>query len=336
MDEDNILLAHGAGGLLSQKLIKETFLPSFRNIYLEQLEDSASFDVQGREFCFSTDTYVVSPLFFPGGDIGSLAVHGTINDLAMSGAKPLYLSAGFIIEEGLSKKMLKRIVRSMGCAAKEANVDIIAGDTKVVAKGSADGLYINTSGLGLKLGNQTISPKNIQPGDSIIINGPIGDHGATILSEREGFSVSGNLKSDSAALNDLVEKILRISSGIHCMRDLTRGGLGGILAELSSQAGWTFNIEERAIPVREEVRAICEIMGLDPLFIANEGKMVLFCHPDCQEQVLKTMGSHRLGQESALIGRVDQDSRGRVILKTLLGSKREIDLPPGEIVPRIC
>ena len=338
MNEDRILLAHGAGGLMSSNLLQEVFLPYLDNNLLNRLEDSAVLDVDTnlQGLSFSTDSYVVNPLFFPGGNIGSLSIHGTVNDLAVSGAKPLYISAGFIIEEGMSKQDLETIVSSMAAAATEAGVQVVAGDTKVVARGAADGVYINTSGIGIKDRQEILSYSNITVGDSIIVSGSVGDHGATILAEREGLESAGNLKSDSAPLGNLIQNMLDATSGVRCMRDATRGGLGAVLVELASQAGVTLEIDEQSIPVREEVRGICEIMGLDPLYIANEGKVVVFCSHEVQEHVLEAMRSSPYGADAAVIGRVEDAGKGRVKLKTILGTHRDIDLPSGEIVPRIC
>ena len=323
---------------MSSRLLKEIFLPYLGNQLLDRLEDSAvlNFDSQTGEICFTTDSYVVNPLFFPGGDIGSLAIHGTVNDLAVSGARPVYISAGFIIEEGTSKQDLEKIVQSMATAAEEAGVKIVAGDTKVVAKGAADGLYINTSGVGMRDRQKQLSYNRISAGDSIIINGTIGDHGATILSEREGLQAVQGLSSDSAPLNHLVQYILDSGSEVHCMRDATRGGLGAVLVELANQAGFSLEIDEPSLPVREEVKGICEIMGLDPVYIANEGKVVVFCANEIEEQVLDAMRNSRYGGEAAVIGRVQDSDQGRVKLRTMLGTHRDIDLPSGEIVPRIC
>ena len=338
MNEDRILLAHGAGGLMSSNLLREIFLPYLDNNMLNRLEDSAVLDVDTnlQGLSFSTDSYVVNPLFFPGGNIGSLSIHGTVNDLAVSGAEPLYISAGFIIEEGMCKQDLERIVSSMADAATEAGVKVVAGDTKVVAKGGVDGVYINTSGIGINYRRERLSYSNIAVGDSIILSGKMGDHGATILGEREGLESAGNLKSDSAPLNRMIQNMLDATSGVRCMRDATRGGLGAVLVELASQAGVVLEIEEQSIPVREEVRGICEIMGLDPLYIANEGKVVLFCSHGVQERVLEAMRSSPYGRDAAVIGRVEDAGKGRVKMKTILGTHRDVDLPSGEIVPRIC
>ena len=336
MNAERILLEHGSGGLLSNELITKTFLPYFRNACLERLEDGAVFSIGESRCCLSTDSYVVKPLFFPGGDIGSLAIHGTVNDLAMCGAKPLYLSAGFIIEEGFPMADLEKIIRSMAAAAKRAGIQIVTGDTKVVNRGEADGLYINTSGIGIIDYRSPISVQAIRPGDRVIINGPIGDHGAAILSRREELALATDILSDSAPLNGLVEKVLTASPHIHCMRDATRGGLGAILAEIAVQSGLEIIIEEALIPVRDAVRGVCEILGFDPLFLANEGKAAIFCPKDDAERVLAAMHDHEQGREAVIIGKVDRAKRGRLILNTLIGGRREVDLPTGELVPRIC
>ncbi len=336
MNHDTILLEHGGGGLLSNTLIAETFLPLFNNAYLEQLRDGAVFDIGTKRVCFSTDSYVINPIFFPGGDIGSLAVHGTVNDIAMCGGKPLFLSAGFILEEGFPMTDLKKITQSMAEAAHKAGVMIVTGDTKVVTRGAADGLFINTSGLGIVAYPQTLSPQAIEPNDVIIINGTIGDHGGAVLSSRERLQFSAPLYSDSAPLNRLVEEILRASPRINCMRDATRGGLGAILAELAGQSNRELRIDEAAIPVKDEIRGLCEILWFDPLYLANEGKMVIFAAPEEDARILQIMKQHTYGKDAAVIGHVGKKNRGRVIMKTLIGGFREIDLPTGELAPRIC
>ena len=336
MQYDKILLDHGGGGLLMNELIAHTFLPKLKNTYLERMEDGAVFDIGNKKLCFSTDSYVVSPIFFPGGDIGSLAVHGTVNDIAMCGGIPLFLSAGFILEEGFSMEDLEKIISSMAEAAAKAGTQIVTGDTKVVAKGAADGIFINVSGIGVIKYKGIISPKSIMPGDKVIINGTIGDHSAAILSRRQDLGFKTEVVSDSAPLNSLVESILKVSRNIHCMRDVTRGGLGAILCEIATQSESQITIEEREIPVKDEVRGICEILGLDPLFLANEGKMVLFCRPEDAGKVLNTMKKHEYGKNAAIIGEVHKKGRGRLVMNTVIGGAREIDLPSGELVPRIC
>ena len=337
MRHEKILLEHGSGGLLSNELVSNTFLPLFRNVFLEKLEDGAVFDITETRLCFSTDSYVVQPVFFPGGNIGSLAVHGTVNDLSMCGGIPQYLSAGFIIEEGFPMKDLETIIASMAEAAEKAGVKIITGDTKVVSRGAADGIFINTSGIGTITYKSPIGISNIRPGDSVIINGTIGDHGTAILSVREGMGIGEGILSDSAPLNGIVEEILNACPDVHCMRDATRGGLGAILAEIAQQTGLAITIDETLIPVKEEVRGACEIIGLDVLYLANEGKFAIFCPEQSAEIVLDIMRTNQFGRDAALIGTVTESSgRGRLILKTAIGGSREIDLPTGEIVPRIC
>ena len=336
MRYDKILLDHGGGGLLMNELISRTFLPKLKNAYLERLEDGAVFNIGNSKLCFSTDSYVVSPVFFPGGDIGSLAVHGTVNDLSVCGGIPLFLSAGFILEEGFSMKDLEKIIESMARAAAEAGVQIVTGDTKVVAKGAADGIFINVSGIGIIKYKGIISPRSVVPGDKVLINGSIGDHGAAILSKRQDLGFKSEIISDSAPLNSLVESILKVSSNIHCMRDATRGGLGAVLCEIAAQSKCQIIIEENDIPVRKDVRGVCEILGIDPLFLANEGKMVVFCPAEESDKVLKTMKKHRYGKGAAVIGEVNKKERGRFVLNTVIGGAREVDLPTGELVPRIC
>jgi hydrogenase expression/formation protein HypE len=336
MKHDRILLEHGGGGLLSHELIAEVFLPLLKNPCLERLEDSAVLRVGDQMLCFTTDSYVIDPIFFPGGDIGSLAVHGTVNDLSVCGGKPLVMSAGFILEEGFSMEDLRRITRSMAEAAKKAGVPIVTGDTKVVARGAADGIFINTSGIGLIEYLRPLSVKSIEPGDVVIVSGTIGDHGAAVLSKRKELGVISAIRSDSAPLNGLIGTILEASPNIHCMRDPTRGGLGAILAEIAGQSGCLIELREKDIPVRQEVRGICEILGFDPLFLANEGKVALFCTPADAGRVLDVMKAHEYGRKAAVIGAVGERGRGRLVLRTAIGGSREVDLPVGELVPRIC
>ena len=336
MNDNKILIDHGSGGLLTGKLIAEKFKPYFDNPFLSQMEDSTAFDINGTRLCFTTDSYVINPIFFPGGNIGSLSVHGTVNDIAMRGGKPLYLSAGFIIQEGFDMSELEQIISSMAEAAKNAGVQIITGDTKVVDKNSADKIFINTSALGIIEYGKNISAMEIKPGDAVIINGNIGDHATAILNKRKDLNLSSDIISDSAPLNKLVEKILTECPEIHCMRDATRGGLGGILAEIASQSGRTLNIDEVNIPIDEKVRGACEILGFDPLFFANEGKMVLFCPQNQAQTVVNIMRDNPFGKNAAIIGEVSEEKKGRLILETIIGGKRQIDLPAGELLPRIC
>ena len=337
MKYDKILLAHGGGGLLTNEIIRETFLPHFQNDLLGRLEDGAVLKVGAEKLCFTTDSYVVNPLFFPGGNIGSLAVHGTVNDLSMCGGVPLYLSAGFILEEGFPMADLEKIIQSMAEAAREAGVQIVTGDTKVVTRGAADGVFINTAGVGLIRYPGVISPAAIKPGDVIILNGPIGDHGAAIVNKRENMGFSSDIVSDSAPLNGLVAAALAASPCVHAMRDCTRGGLGTILVEMAEQSGTVMEIDEAAIPVREPVKGFCEVLGLDPLFLANEGKMVLFCPETESSKVLDAMKSQCYGQDATVIGRVQETAdRGRLIMKSMIGGLREVTIPSGELLPRIC
>jgi len=336
MKHDRILLEHGAGGFLSHHLITDVFLPLLKNPWLERLEDSAILRIGDQKLCFTTDSYVIDPIFFPGGDIGSLAVHGTVNDLSVCGGKPLAMSTGFILEEGFPMEDLRRIIRSMAEAAAKAGVPIVTGDTKVVARGAADGLFINTSGIGLIDYPSPLSVESIQPGDVIIVSGAIGDHGAAVLSKRRELGLKSEIRSDSAPLNGLIAQILAASPDIHFMRDPTRGGLGAILAEIAAQSGFLIELREKDIPVREEVRGICEILGFDPLFLANEGKVTLFCAPGDEGRILNVIKSHEYGRDAAVIGAVGEPGRGRLVLRTAFGGSREVDLPVGELVPRIC
>jgi hydrogenase expression/formation protein HypE len=332
--EDKILLAHGSGGKLSHDLI-ESFLPDLSNPLLDKLDDSAVFDLSGR-LAFTTDSYTVNPIFFPGGDIGKLAVCGTVNDLAMSGARPLYLSLAFIIEEGLPVADLKKVLTSIKETADEAGVKIITGDTKVVNRGSADKLFINTAGIGQVPEGVNISAASARPGDKIIINGNIGDHGIAVLSQREGLKFQLPVPSDCAPLNSLVADMLTASADIHCLRDPTRGGLATTLNDFAVQSNAGINIEEDKIPADKAVLAACELLGLDPLYIANEGKVVAIVPAKDAEKVLNAMKKNKYGQDAAIIGDVTEKRPGRVVMKTSLGSSRIVDMPVGELLPRIC
>jgi hydrogenase expression/formation protein HypE len=332
--EDKILLAHGSGGKLMHDLI-ESFMPRLDNPILDKMEDSAVFDISGR-VAFTTDSYTVNPIFFPGGDIGKLAVCGTVNDLAMSGAKPLYLSLAFIIEEGLPVADLKRIVESIAAAAAEAGVKIVTGDTKVVGKGGADKLFINTAGVGSVPEGVNISAANARPGDKVILSGTIGDHGIAVLSKREGLKFNTPVPSDCAPLNDLVADMLKASRDIHCMRDPTRGGLATTLNDFAGQSNVGIAIEEDKIPVDRAVLAACELLGLDPLYIANEGKLAAIVPADDAADVLRRMKRHKYGKNAAVIGEVVAGHPRRVVMKTLLGASRIVDMPVGELLPRIC
>jgi hydrogenase expression/formation protein HypE len=332
--DDKILLAHGSGGKMMHDLIAG-FMPHLSNPILDKMEDSAVFEIKGK-IAFTTDSYTVQPLFFPGGDIGKLAVCGTVNDLSMSGAKPLYLSLAFIIEEGLPVADLKKIIESIASAAAEAGVSIVTGDTKVVGKGGADKLFINTAGVGAVPDRVNISASNARPGDKVIVSGTIGDHGIAVMSQREGLKFSTPVPSDCAPLNGLVSAMLAVTNDIHCMRDPTRGGLAVTLNDFAEKSGVGIVIEETKIPIAKAVRGACELLGLDPLHIANEGKLVAVVPPEKAEAVLKAMKHHKYGQDAAIIGEVTKAHPSRVVMKTSLGASRIIDMPVGELLPRIC
>ena len=333
--EDKILLAHGSGGKLAHDLVEKSFVKTLANPLLAKLNDSAVFDVSGR-LAFTTDSYVVSPIFFPGGDIGKLAVCGTVNDLAMSGAKPLYLSLAFIIEEGLALSELERIVNSVRAAAGEAGVEVVTGDTKVVPRGSADKLFVNTAGVGVIAEGVDISGDKARPGDKVILSGAIGDHGIAVISQREGLSFSTRLKSDCAPLGGLVAEMLNASRNINCLRDPTRGGLATTLNELAKQSKVSIRIEEQKIPVREAVLGACEMLGFDPLYVANEGKLVAIVPPGDADKVLRAMKKNKYGKDAVIIGEVAAEPPGRVVMKTVLGSSRIVDMLVGDLLPRIC
>jgi hydrogenase expression/formation protein HypE len=334
MMEDKILLAHGSGGKLMHDLI-QSFLPELSNPILERMEDSAVFEVSGR-LAFTTDSYIVRPLFFPGGDIGKLAVCGTVNDLSMSGARPLYLSLALIIEEGLPVAELKKVILSIKKAAAEAGVKIVTGDTKVADRGSADKLFINTAGVGLVPEGVSISAANARPGDKIIVSGTIGDHGIAVLSRREGLKFDIPVPSDCAPLNGLVAEMLTAMRNIHCMRDPTRGGLATTLNDFAGKSQVGIAIEESKIPINKAVQAACELLGLDPLYIANEGKLVAVVPPADADAGLAAMKRHKYGKNAAIIGEVVTAHPGRVVMKTVLEASRIVDMPVGELLPRIC
>lgn len=329
-------MTHGSGGRASAELIEELFVKYFDNDMLRQSNDQALFEVPAGRMVISTDGHVVSPLFFPGGDIGSLSVHGTVNDVAMSGAKPLYLSAGFIIEEGFPQADLERIVKSMAEASKKAGVPVVTGDTKVVERGKGDGVFITTTGVGVVPEGIDISGDKAQVGDVILINGSIGDHGVAIMSSRENLEFETTIESDSAALHDLIAEMVAATPNIHCLRDPTRGGLATTLNELSRQSGVGMVLEEDALPVKGQISAACELLGLDPLYVANEGKLVCICPEDEAEKLLSVMKAHPLGANAALIGRVIEDEHGFVQMETSFGGSRVVDWLSGEQLPRIC
>jgi hydrogenase expression/formation protein HypE len=334
--ENAIQLDHGSGGRESHNLVANVFLPEFRNALLESLEDSAVFEIGAHKLAFSTDSYVVDPIFFPGGDIGSLAVHGTVNDVSMRGAEPLYLSVGYIIEEGFPMADLERIIKSMKEAAETAGVQIIAGDTKVVNRGAADKIFINTAGVGIIKSEADISGKNAQVGDAVLVSGTMGDHGVTILSMREGLSFESPIQSDSAPLNGLAAEMMAVSNQIHTMRDPTRGGLSTTLNEIALQSNVGIELVEEQIPIREGVEGACELLGLDPLYLANEGKLIAFVAQQDAEKVLECMKANPYGVDAAVIGTVVSDNPGRVFMKTTVGGTRIIDMLAGEQLPRIC
>lgn len=332
---ETILLAHGSGGKLSHNLIEKNLLPLFSNPMLDKLDDSAVFELSGR-LAFTTDSYVVSPIFFPGGDIGKLAVCGTINDLAMCGAMPLFLSISLIIEEGFHMEELEIIVNSIKDTAGEANIKVVTGDTKVVNRGSADKLFINSSGLGLIPPGVNISGSNARPGDKVILSGTIGDHGIAVMSQREGLKFSVPVESDCAPLHKLVNEMVEVSSQIHCLRDPTRGGLATTLNEFAKQSKVSIRVEEEKIPISDAVRAACELLGFDPLYVANEGKLVAIVAPEDADCLLAKMKENQYGVNASLIGEVTTEPKGRVIMKTRLGASRIVDMLTGELLPRIC
>ena len=335
-DYPNILLAHGGGGKLMHQLIEKMFLPAFRNPRLEARHDGAIINLGGAKLAFTTDSYVVRPLFFPGGDIGMLAVNGTVNDLAMCGASPLYLSAGFILEEGLPMETLWRVVQSMQQAAEKARVELVTGDTKVVDKGKGDGLFINTSGVGLIKHGLSIAPASVQPGDRVLLNGDVGRHGMAIMAVREGLAFESTIESDSAAVSDLVMALLDAGVEVHCLRDLTRGGLASALVEIAEASGMHLHVHENAIPVREDVQGACEILGFDPLYVANEGRFITFVPSSAAELALTILRSHPLGVGACVIGSVNEKPSCMVTMTSQIGTQRIVDMLSGEQLPRIC
>ena len=336
MKTDNILLDHGSGGKISHSLITDIMLPIFNNPILSQLNDGAIFDIEGKRLAFSTDTYVVDPIFFPGGNIGTLSINGTVNDIAMCGATPLFLSAGLIIEEGFSLADLKKILQEMSIAAEKAGVKVVTGDTKVVPKGAADKIFINTSGIGIIPKNMDIASHRARPGDKIILSGSIADHGITILTQREGMTFDSSVASDTAPLNHMVKNMLSVCKNIHVLRDPTRGGIGTALNEIAIKSEIGIKIYEEKIPVKNEVAAICELLGFDPVYIANEGKLLAFVPPDHVEKVLDVIRENRFGREACIIGEVVEDNPRKVFMQTRIGGTRIVDMLTGEQLPRIC
>lgn len=335
-DYKEVLLAHGGGGTLSRKLLKQVFHSQFDNEFLLEELDSAILKMESRNIAFTTDSYVVNPIFFPGGSIGELAVNGTVNDLAVAGAVPKYISAGFIIEEGLPMTDLWEVVLAMKESAKIAGVKIVTGDTKVVDKGKGDKLFINTSGVGVLREGNNLHPSKCKPGDRIIINGNIADHGIAIMASREGLEFESKIESDTAALNGLIDDVFSVTDNVRIMRDPTRGGIASTLNELADKAGVGMKIYENKIPIREDVNGACEILGLDPLYIANEGKVIIIVRENDSEIVLRKMKEHPLGKNSTIIGEVTEKNPGRVIMETIIGSSRIVDMITGEQLPRIC
>ena len=336
MKTDKILLDHGSGGKISHQLIGEIMLPIFNNPILSPLNDGAIFDVKGNRLAFSTDTYVVDPIFFPGGCIGDLAINGTVNDLAMCGATPLYLSVGFVIEEGFLVTDLEKILKKMNIAAEKAGVKVVTGDTKVVPKGAADKIFINTSGIGQIPEQVDISSHRACSGDKIILSGSIAEHGIAVLTQREGMTFDSSVFSDTAPLNHLVNKMLSVCRDIHVLRDPTRGGVATALNEIAGKSDVGIRIYEEKIPLKDNVAGICELLGLDPIYIANEGKFLAFVEPDHSEAVLKAIMEDDFGKDASIIGEVVSDYPGKVIMQTRIGGTRIIDMLTGDQLPRIC
>ena len=335
-DAEHVQLAHGGGGRRMHELLEGLLLPNFGNALLLERHDGATFSVAGAKLAFTTDSYVVQPLFFPGGDIGTLAVNGTVNDLAMCGARPLYLSSAFILEEGLPMETLRRVVESMRLSAAAANVQLVTGDTKVVDKGKGDGIFVNTAGIGVVEHGLTIAPKSVRPGDAIILSGDIGRHGIAIMAMREGLSFESTIESDCAPLWDAVRALIEAGIEIHCLRDLTRGGLSSGLIEIAETASVRNNIDERLVPVREDVSGACEILGLDPLYLANEGRFVAFVPGAQSDRAVEVLRSVEVSGGAVCIGRVEEKPAGLVTLKSRLGTERILDMLSGEQLPRIC
>ena len=331
---DRILLSHGSGGTMMYRLIREFFVPEFD---LASLDDSAILEkISKGRIAFTTDSYVVSPIFFPGGNIGELAVYGTVNDLSMVGAKPLYITAGLILEEGFPMEQLKRILSSMSTAAEKSGIKIVAGDTKVVNKGKADGIFINTSGIGVIENGVHLSPKRVVPGDKVIVSGPIGNHGIAVIAERNGISFNPPVISDTAPLNDLVSDMLNTTKEIHAMRDPTRGGIASVLKEIAIDSGYCIVIEEGLLPVPPGVRGACDLLGLDPLYVANEGILVAIVNSDVAKSLITNMQNHSFGKEARIIGNVQESPSETVLLNTVIGGTRIVEMLSGDQLPRIC
>jgi hydrogenase expression/formation protein HypE len=336
LDVETVLLGHGGGGKLSADLFRNVILPAFSNSFLDKMDDQATLEIGGVRLAFTTDSFVVKPIFFRGGDIGTLAVNGTVNDLAVGGATPLFLSAAFILEEGFPIASLRTIVCSMQRAAQRAGVQIVTGDTKVVERGSCDGMFVNTAGIGLMETSLRPSADQARPGDVVLLSGPIGDHGIAILAEREGLSFESEIVSDTAPLNSLVAAMLATGAAIRCMRDPTRGGVASSCNEIAATSGVGIQLSEAAIPVRPEVRGACELLGLDPLYIANEGKLLAICAPEDAEALLGAMREHPLGAGACIVGKVTRANPGLLTMSTSLGTVRIVDLLANDPLPRIC
>lgn len=336
-DYPNVLLAHGSGGKLMHQLLDKIFLAAFTNPYLKTQHDGATISVTGTKFAFTTDSYVVHPIFFPGGDIGSMAVYGTVNDLAMCGAEPKYISAGFIIEEGFSMNDLWRVVQSMKAAAQKTGVQIVTGDTKIVDKGKGDGIFINTAGIGAVEHSLNICPQSVKTDDAVILSGDIGRHGMAIMAVREGLKFESQIESDSAPLHHMVLKLIRSGINVHCLRDLTRGGLSSGLVEIARSAKAKIEIDESKISIREDVKGACEILGLDPFYVANEGRFIAFIDSKDCERAKSILKSDLLGNDAEIIGKVEgTDSQGLVTVRNSIGTHRILDMLSGEQLPRIC
>lgn len=336
LDHDQIVLGHGSGGKLTAELIEKLFLPAFTNEHLAKLDDQAVLEINGSRLAFTTDSFVVTPIVFPGGDIGRLAINGTVNDLAMSGARPLYIASAFILEEGLATDQLRDVVASMRAAVVECEIQLVTGDTKVVNRGKADKIFITTTGVGIIERPVSLSAAGAQVGDKVIVSGTIGDHGMAIMSQRENLAFEGAIESDTAPLHTLVSTMFNVSPDIHCLRDPTRGGLATSLNEIATASGVGIELDENAIPVHEPVRGACEILGLDPLYVANEGKLVGIVAANVADAILAKMHEHPLGKEARIIGAVVSDHPKMVLLKTQIGGKRVVDVLFGEPLPRIC
>lgn len=335
-DYPKVLLAHGSGGTLMNQLIEKIFYPAFSNQMLDKGHDGAVIELDSKRVVMTTDSYVVDPIFFPGGDIGKLAIYGTTNDLAMCGAKPRYLSAGFIIEEGFSMDLLWNVVCSMKEAAEELGVSIVTGDTKVVEKGKGDGLFINTCGVGELLSETEIGPASIRTGDNIIISGDIGRHGIAIMASREGFEFEAEIQSDAAPLSDMVSALIDAHVDVHCFRDLTRGGLASALVEISKKSKKKIEIREKDIPLREDIKAACELLGFDPLYVANEGRCICFVPESDVDRTLEIMNRYECSQDASLFGKVVDSGSGSVFMKNLIGTSRSVEMLSGAQLPRIC